>query len=87
MKIAYEASNSIEAYILKGLFETFEISAFVQGEHLHSGAGELSMNGFVRVAVHDHDFQYARKIISDWEGSSQIDDAQLSMLALNASPL
>jgi hypothetical protein len=85
MKIAYEASNSIEAYILKGLLETFEISAFVQGEHLHSGAGELPMNGFVRVTVHDHDFQYARKIINDWEGSDSIDDAQLSLLALNAS--
>jgi hypothetical protein len=85
MKIAYEASNSIEAYILKGLLETFEISAFVQGEHLHSGAGELPMNGSVRVTVHDHDFQYARKIINDWEGSDSIDDAQLSLLALNAS--
>lgn len=86
MKTAYEASNSIEAYILKGLLETFEISAFVQGEHLHSGAGELPMNGFVRVTVHDNDFQYARKIISDWEVSESIDDAQLSLLALNASP-
>lgn len=86
MKTAYEASNSIEAYILKGLLETFEISAFVQGEHLHSGAGELPMNGFVRVTVHDNDFQYARKIISDWELSESIDDAQLSLLALNASP-
>lgn len=85
MKTAYEASNSIEAYILKGLLETFEISAFVQGEHLHSGAGELPMNGFVRVTVHDNDFQYARKIISDWELSESIDDAQLSLLALNAS--
>lgn len=86
MKTAYEASNSIEAYILKGLLETFEISAFVQGEHLHSGAGELPMNGFVRVTVHDHDFQYARKIIIDWEGSAPIDDAQLALLALNANP-
>lgn len=85
MKTAYEASNSIEAYILKGLLETFEISAFVQGEHLHSGAGELPMNGFVQVTVHDNDFQYARKIISDWELSESIDDAQLSLLALNAS--
>lgn len=86
MKTAYEASNSIEAYILKGLLETFEICAFVQGEHLHSGAGELAMAGFVRVTVHDHDFQHARKIIIDWEGSAPIDDAQLALLALNANP-
>lgn len=86
MKTAYEASNSIEAYILKGLLETFEIRAFVQGEHLHSGAGELPMNGFIRVTVHDNDFQYARKIIIDWEVSAPIDDAQLALLALNANP-
>lgn len=74
MKIAYEASNSLDAYILKGLLATYEINAYVQGEHLHSGAGELPMNGFVRVTVDDADYEEARNIILNWESSIILDD-------------
>ncbi len=74
MKTAYEATNSIEAYILKGLLETYEITAFVQGAHLHSGAGELPMNGFIRLTVNDADFVRAREILTDWEASTPIFD-------------
>lgn len=83
MKIAYEATNSIEAYILKGLLETYEINAFVQGEHLHSGAGELPMSGFVRVVVDNADYENARKIIQDWENALPINTDDLAILALN----
>jgi hypothetical protein len=74
MKTAYEATNSIEAYILKGLLETYEIAAFVQGEHLHSGAGELPINGFIKVVVNDADFARAREILTEWEASAALID-------------
>lgn len=85
MKIVYEASNSIQAYILRGLLETYEIKALVQGEHLHSGAGELPMSGFIRIAVDDADFEAARKIIMQWEAHAPLDDDAFA-LDVNTSP-
>lgn len=75
MKTVYEASNSIEAYILKGLLATFEINAFVHGEHLQSGAGELPMTGCVRLMVDQNDYTQARMIITDWEHARPTSDA------------
>jgi antitoxin component YwqK of YwqJK toxin-antitoxin module len=74
MKIAYSAANSIEAHMVKNMLEQQEIPAYVQGEHLQSGAGELPMGGLVKVSVDNTNYYKAKEIIKNWE-STEIPNA------------
>lgn len=53
MRVVYEAENIIDAHLVKGLLEQEGIPAFVQGEYLTGGMGDLPVAGLVRVAVPD----------------------------------
>lgn len=67
MKTVYEASNTLEAHMIRNLIEQFGISAWVDGEYLQGGVGEIQAMGIVRVQVNDVDYQQASQVISDWE--------------------
>lgn len=67
MKIVYHATNSLEAHIIRGLLEQQNIPAYVHGEHLQSGAGEIPPTGLVKVNVNDEDYDSAKKFILDWD--------------------
>ncbi|HEX7012272.1 MAG TPA: DUF2007 domain-containing protein [Steroidobacteraceae bacterium] len=67
MKRIYEASHSVEAHMIVHLLEQEGLRAYVQGEHLQSGAGELPLGNLVAVAVEDEDEQRARAVIREWE--------------------
>ena len=86
MKIVYDASNSLDAHLVKGVLKTYEIEAYVQGEHLHSGAGELAMTGFVNVTVADDDFVRAKAFIKDWESNQLVNEDWLTEAALASAP-
>ena len=45
MRNLYEASNAIEANLLKGLLETEGIEVFIRGEYLQGGIGDLPVSG------------------------------------------
>ncbi len=77
MKIVFDAANSIEAYLVKGVLKMFEIEAFVYGEHLQSGAGELPMTGCVSVSVADEYYSQAKTLIKDWEDNKLVSDEWL----------
>jgi len=77
MKQVFDASSSIEAYMIKSLLHSNGIDSQVLGEHLSSGIGELPAVGVVRVAVDDDDYSFARKIIHDWEVSKTVDPQML----------
>ena len=55
MKCVYEASNVLEAHVIQGLLEQHRISAFIEGEHLLGGVGELPASSLVRILVNDED--------------------------------
>ncbi len=74
MKIAFDAANSLQAYMIKGVLNMYGIEAYVQGEHLQSGAGELPISGCVKVTVDNDDYLQARKLIKDWEANKLIPD-------------
>lgn len=74
MKIVYEASNSLDAHVVKNLLETEGITAFVQGDHLQGGVGELAAMGFVKVSVNDEDVVRALTIIQTWERLQPADE-------------
>lgn len=53
MRTVYQAMNPIDAHLVKHALEDADIPAFVLGEHLIGGMGELPATGFVEVRVPD----------------------------------
>jgi hypothetical protein len=66
MKIVYNAANSLEAHMIRGLLEQQNIPAYVHGEHLQSGIGEIPAIGLVNVNVDDENYQAAKTVIQNW---------------------
>ena len=53
MQVAYRAHNLIDAHLARHALEDAGIPAFVFGENLLGGAGELPLFGVLRVCVPD----------------------------------
>ena len=70
----YHASNSIEAYLIKNLLEQQEIPAYVFGDYLQGGVGEIPAIGLVTVNVSDSDYARAKEIVDEWDASVIIED-------------
>ena len=74
MMVVYHASNSIEAYLIKNLLEQQEIPAYVFGDYLQGGIGEIPAIGLVTVNVSDSDYTKAKEIVDEWDASVVIED-------------
>ena len=74
MMVVYHASNSIEAYLIKNLLEQQEILAYVFGDYLQGGVGEIPAIGLVTVNVSDSDYTRAKEIVDEWDASVIIED-------------
>ncbi len=53
MQVAYRAHNLVDAHLARHVLEDAGIPAFVFGENLLGGAGELPLFGVLRVCVPD----------------------------------
>ena len=67
MIIIYEASNIIEANLLKGLLEQQGIEPFINGEYLAGGIGDLPVSGIITLSVEEDDVAKALMIIEAYE--------------------
>lgn len=76
MRVVYEAENIIDAHLVRGLLEQAGIVAFVLGEHLGGGIGELPVAGFVTVAVANSDVDAAEAALRDWR-EAHVADAEV----------
>lgn len=88
MVIIYHAANSLDAHMIKGLLEQYNICAFIQGEFLQGGIGELPTANLVTVSVDNQHETVARNILDEWEAAAIIDDELSANLAdgvLNAT--
>ena len=74
MITVYNASNSIEAYLIKNLLQQQEIPAYVFGDYLQGGVGEIQAIGLVTVNVSDSDFAAAKGIIEAWNAATIIEN-------------
>ena len=74
MMVVYHASNSIEAYLIKNLLVQQEIAAYVFGDYLQGGVGEIPAIGLVTVNVSDSDYTRAKKIVDEWDASIIVED-------------
>lgn len=62
----YEPSTLIEAHLLRGMLEQFQIEAQVHGDTLIGGMGELP----VSISVPDAQVEEAFDILRDYEANS-----------------
>ena len=63
MRTVYEAANIIDAHLVKQALEGVEIPAFIRGEALTGGMGELGVFGLVAVMVPDAAWPAAREVV------------------------
>jgi len=81
MVIVYHAANSLDANMIKGLLEQYKIRAFIQGEYLQGGVGELPAADLVTVSVDDEHQIEAKKIIHEWGAGLIIEEESSVNLA------
>lgn len=53
MRIVYRAENLVDAHLVKDVLEQAEIPAFISGEYLIGGVGQLPARDFIAVSVPD----------------------------------
>jgi len=70
MVVVYEAHDSIEAHLLRGLLEQAGITARILGEDLTGGIGEIPAQGLLRLVVSSEDFESARTVIASYEDAA-----------------
>lgn len=63
MRVVYEAGHLIDAYLVRHALEDAGIPAFVRGEALLGGLGQLPVCGMVAVSVPDSRFPDACMIV------------------------
>ncbi|MBE2211912.1 MAG: DUF2007 domain-containing protein [Xanthomonadaceae bacterium] len=63
MRTVYQALNPIDAHLVKHALDDAGIPAFVLGEHLIGGMGELPATGFVEVRVPDDWYAEAEALL------------------------
>ncbi len=74
MKLLYKANDVIEAQLLKNMLEQANIDAYIHGEYLQGGIGDLQAFGLVQLMVQDDDYRIAKEIIDDWNSASISDN-------------
>lgn len=67
MQRVYDAADIIEASIVKGLLEQYEINAHIGGYYLQGGVGEVPASGTTTLWVDDADVAEAYRIIGAYE--------------------
>lgn len=76
MRTVYHAESVIDAHLVKDALEHEEIPAFIAGEHLIGGVGQLPARDFISVAVPDSCVDAALPVVRRVE--SQLVQARLA---------
>lgn len=69
MRIVYRAENLIDAHLVKDALEREEIPAFIAGEYLTGGVGQLPARDYVAVLVPESSIDAAERIVRDVESA------------------
>jgi hypothetical protein len=77
MHIVYRAESIIDANLVKSALEAAGILAFINGEYLTGGMGELPVSGLVNVMVADIDVERALPVVREVDSglSAEVDPA------------
>ena len=63
----YNAKDITEAQIIKGMLEAHGVEAFVGGQYLQGGVGDLAAMDFSTISVVDADADKARELVGKYE--------------------
>jgi len=63
VRVAYEAAHAIDAHLVRHALEAAGIPAYIRGEALLGGLGELGIYGLVAVCVPDPCWPDARAVV------------------------
>ncbi|GHC08340.1 DUF2007 domain-containing protein [Thermomonas carbonis] len=74
MRTVYDAANLIDAHLVRQALEAEGIPAFVRGEALIGGMGDLGVFGLVAVLVPDAAWTEARALVDDLNFGGIADD-------------
>ncbi len=87
MRTVYEAANIIDAHLVRQALEAEGIPAYVRGEALIGGIGELGVYGLLGVMVPELALPQAREIVEALgfgESAAAVSDAEALPGALQA---
>lgn len=73
MQIVYRAENLIDAHLVRGRLQADGVPAWLLGEHLSGGIGELPATGLLAVCVADGDVEAAERSLAAIRESSTAD--------------
>ncbi|WP_233841134.1 DUF2007 domain-containing protein [Dyella sp. 2HG41-7] len=65
MRIVYRAQNLIDAHLVKDALEGADVPAFISGEYLTGGVGQLPALDYVAVLVPESSVDVAEKIVRE----------------------
>ncbi|MFC3679407.1 putative signal transducing protein [Bacterioplanoides pacificum] len=77
MKCVYNAADMLEAHVLVGLLQQHKIAAFIEGEYLTGGVGDLATHNYVRVMVNNDDFDRGRQLALEYDQANSHDQQPL----------
>ena len=79
MRTVYEAANLIDAHLVRQALEAEGIPAFIRGEALIGGMGDLGVFGLVAVMVPEAAWPQARSLVEELAlGGADAVDADIS---------
>ena len=64
MRIVYRAENIVDAHLVKGALDSYGLAAFVTGEYLTGGMGQLPASDLVAVMVPESQHAEAARIVA-----------------------
>jgi hypothetical protein len=65
MRIIYRARNLIDAHLVKDALESAEVPAFISGEYLTGGVGQLPALDYVAVMVPESSVEIAEPVVRE----------------------
>ncbi len=74
MRVVYEADQLFDAHLVRGRLAAEGIEAWVRGEFLAGGIGELPLAGLLAVCVADADAARATALIAAWRQEPPLED-------------
>ncbi len=73
MQIIYRAASIIDANLVKAALDSVGVMAFVSGEYLTGGIGELPCSGLVNVMVANIDIERALPVVQEIDEALKAD--------------
>ncbi len=84
MHTVYRAENLFDAHLVKDALEHAEVPAFIAGEYLTGGVGQLPALDYLAVMVPDSSVDLAQGIVREVE--AQLAEAREALRAMDDDP-